>query len=416
MRRRALWLIVGIAGSVLIPLGLGGGLLTLVLIPASGGTLTAADALPAAAMAALGLGLGVPLALHGWAGGRAQISRPFNPAHVGWLWLALVLLIGLGTVIGLLPWATPLLLAPIHVLVMALPPLIMLWLVGRALDGMGGAWREVVVAVAGGGVLGMGVSLIGEVLVVVTVVVIVATVAATVPGGPERIAVLAGDLRNPAWQADLSNLFELLLSPAVVICVLGVFSVLVPLIEEACKTLAAGVVARWIRPHAARAFLWGVAGGAGFALVENMFSGALGGVEGWALGAVARFGTSVMHCLTGGLVGWGWGQLWTQRRPRCLLGAYVAAVAVHGLWNTAAIGVVLLGASTWGYGGGETWQVVAGTGMMALVVLAGLVTVMFVFALSFAGRKLAATAEHTPLELAHLEEVAVSRSSRVSQI
>ncbi len=416
MGRRVLWLIVGIAGIVLIPLGLGGGLVVLTLVPASGGTLTAADALPAAAMAALGLGLGVPLVLHGWAGVRAQVSRPFNPAHIGWLWLALVLLIGLGAAIGVLPWASPLFLAPIHVLVMALPPLIMLWVVGRALDGTGGGWREVVVAVAGGGVLGMGASLIGEVLVVVTVVAFVALVASTVPGGPERIAALARDLRDPAWQGDSSNLFELLLSPAAVICILGVFSILVPLIEESCKTLAAGVVARWIRPHAARAFLWGVAGGAGFALVENMFSGALGGVEGWALGAVARFGTSVMHCLTGGLVGWGWGQLWTRRRPRYLLGAYAAAVAVHGLWNTAAMGVVLLGARAWIHEGRGTSLAVAGTGMMALTVLAVLVTVLFVFALSFAGRRLAATAEHAAHELAHLEDVAIPRSSGVSQI
>ena len=41
------------------------------------------------------------------------------------------------------------------------------------------------------------------------------------------------------------------------------------------------------RPGPARALLWGVAGGAGFALAENLFNGALGGTEGWAPGAVA---------------------------------------------------------------------------------------------------------------------------------
>jgi len=75
VQRRALWLIVGIAGGALVPLGFGGGLLVLVLTLAGGGTLTAAETLPAAAIMALGPGLGVPLTLHGWAGWQARLFR-----------------------------------------------------------------------------------------------------------------------------------------------------------------------------------------------------------------------------------------------------------------------------------------------------------------------------------------------------
>jgi len=129
MQRRTLWLIVGIAGGALGMLGLGGGLLALALTVVGGSTLTAAESLPLAGIMAFGLVLGIPLALHGWAGWQERPSRLFNPSHVGWLWLLLVLLIGLGTAVSALSLTPVLLLPPIHVLTMALPPLIILCLV-----------------------------------------------------------------------------------------------------------------------------------------------------------------------------------------------------------------------------------------------------------------------------------------------
>jgi len=412
MQRRALWLIVGIAGGALVPLGFGGGLLVLVLILAGGGTLTAAESLPVAGLMALGLGLGIPLALHGWAGWREWSSCPFNPSRVWWMWLALMLLIGLGTVVGSLSLAPALLLPPIHVLAMALPPLIMLWLVGRALRGVGGSWREVVAGMAGGGSLGIGASLTGEGLVGFALVAIVIIVALVMPGGAQRIAALVGDLSDPAWQKDLASLLKLLLLPTVALSVLGMFSIPIPLIEEVFKTLAAGVVARWVRPRPARAFLWGVAGGAGFALVENLFNGALGGVESWAFVAVSRFGATVMHCLTGGLVGWGWGQLWTARRPVRLLVSYAAAATIHGLWNAAAVGAALLSASAWVHEGDDLWLILINIGILTLLGLLGLLTTVFIFALSFAGRRLAAEAERLQDRVAG-SEVPAPTSSEV---
>jgi RsiW-degrading membrane proteinase PrsW (M82 family) len=393
MQRRVLWLIVGVAGGTLVLLGVAGGLLALTLTLAGGGTPTTAESLPVAGLMALGLGLGIPLALHGWTGWRARPSRPFDPSRVWWMWLALMLLVGLGSAVSSLSLAPALLLPPIHVLTMALPPLIVLWLVGRALRGVGGSWREVVAGMAGGGILGLGIALVGEGLIAFALAVVVTAVVLTMPGGVERIAALMTDLQDPAWVTDLDNLLPFLQSPAVAISLLGLFSIPVPLIEETFKTLAAGVVARWVRPQPARAFLWGVAAGAGFALTENLFNGALGGAESWALGVIARFGATVMHCLTGGLVGWGWGQLWTARRPLRLLGSYAVAVTVHGLWNAAAIGAVLLSASAYAHGGDAFWLAPLGLGMLALIGLLGLLTVTSIFALPLAGRRLAAESE-----------------------
>ena len=390
MQRRTLWLVVGIAGGILALLGCGCGLLALVFFLSSGGALTTTETLPVAGIMGLSLGFGILLMLHGWAAWRAHPSRPFNPSRVWLMWLTWMLLVGLGAAISSLSLAPTWLLPPVHVLTMTLPPLIVLWSVGRALGGVGGSWREVVTGMVGGAAVGLGGSLVGEGLVMLALVVVAVAVTLMTPDGADQVAVLANNLQDPAWLSDFTNLAELLLSPAVAIAVLGVFSIPVPLIEETFKTLAAGLVARWVRPHPARAFLWGVASGAGFALVENVFNGALGGAEGWAMGAVARFGATMMHCVTGGLVGWGWGQLWTERRPLRLLGSYVAAVVTHGVWNAITINAVLLSAGALVHGGNDIWLAIVSLGGVTVLGLLGLLTVTFAVALPFAGRKLVA--------------------------
>lgn len=393
MEHRTLWLFVGIGGGALVLLGCGGGLLVLAFLLASESALTAVETLPLAGVIGLGLGFGFVLMLHGWAGWRARPSRPFNPPRVWLMWLAWMLLVGIGAAVSLLPLTPAVYLPPIHVLTMSLPPLTVLWSAGRALQGAGGSWRDVVTVMIGGGSLGLGFSLVSEGLVGLALAVVLIAATLMMPGGEEQIATLVNNFRDPAWLADLTNLAELLLTPTIATSVLGLLSVPVPLIEETFKTLAAGVVARWVRPRPARAFLWGVASGAGFALVENVFNGALGGAEGWAVGTIARFGATMMHCATGGLVGWGWGQLWTERRPLRFLGSYVAAVVLHGIWNAATVSATLLSASALTQRGGDIWRPIAGLGMLTGAGLLGLLTLTFVFAVPFAGRKLAAEAK-----------------------
>ncbi len=389
-QRHLLWLIVGIAGLVLALLSFAGGWFTLALILAGARAPTAAETLPVAGMMIFGIGLGIPLALHGWEGWRKRPSRPFSPPRVWWMWLLLVLLIGLGAAVSSLSPLPALWLPPIHVLAMALPPLIVLGLVGRAVSGVGVSWREVVVGMAGGSTLGLGGSLVGEVLVAFAVAVVAVIVVLMTPDGAGQIAALVQNLRDPAWVTDLDNLLQWLLSPVVAFPVLVLFTIPIPLIEEVFKTLAAGVAARWARPNPARSLLWGVAGGAGFALAENLFNGALGGTEGWAPGAVARIGATAMHCFTSGLVGWGWGQFWTARRPLRLLGAYAAAVFIHGVWNAAAMGAVLLSVGALAHEGDKLWRASAGLGTLMSLGLLAVLTVVFLLALVAAGQRLAA--------------------------
>ena len=205
MQRRALWLIFGIAGWAVVLLGVGGGLLALALHLTIRGALTAAEALPVAGLMAFGLGLGVPVALQGLAGWQGRPSRPFDPPRTRWICLALVLLIGLGTIVTVLSLAPVFLLPPIHVLAMILSPLTVLWLVGQELNGMEGSWRDVVAGMAGGGILGTIASLICEGLIGFALIAVVLTVMQLLPGGAERIAVLTGSFEDLAGRQDLAK-------------------------------------------------------------------------------------------------------------------------------------------------------------------------------------------------------------------
>jgi RsiW-degrading membrane proteinase PrsW (M82 family) len=393
VQRRTLWLFAGIVGVGLVLFGCGGGLLALVWMLAGETAPTASETLPVAGMIGWGLGFGPPLAFHGWAGWRARPSRAFRPSRVWLLWLTWMLLVGVGAAVSLASWLPAWLLPPVHVLTMSFPPFILLWTVGGALGDKGGSWREVVVTMVSGGSLGLGLSLVGEALVGFALVVAMTVVTLLTAGGQEHILALVKDLQSPGWLMDFTNLAKLLLSPVVAVSLFGLFSIPVPLIEEAFKTAAAGLVARWVRPRTARAFLWGVAGGAGFALAENLFNGALGGAEGWAVGAVSRLGATVMHCATGGLVGWGWGQLWSKRRPWYLIGSYVAAVVVHGIWNGITVVVALVSISVFVSEASGPWLVLANLGTSALLGSLGLLTVVLLFVLPAVSRRLAAAPE-----------------------
>ena len=85
-------------------------------------------------------------------------------------------------------------------------------------------------------------------------------------------------------------------------------------------------------------------------------------------------------------------------------------MTIHGLWNAAAIGTVLLSAIAWAHGEENSlWLRLVGLGMLTLVLFLGLLAVTFIFALPFVGRRLADLAEQ--LQLAGSEEVPALVSS-----
>jgi RsiW-degrading membrane proteinase PrsW (M82 family) len=155
---------------------------------------------------------------------------------------------------------------------------------------------------------------------------------------PEGEALLEAAVNPEVWStpAISENILTFFEQPLIIVLFLGFIVVLVPMLEEALKTLAIWPLLRR-RPTPAEAFLSGVLAGAGFALVEALFLSPPG--PEWTQTMFARAGATAMHTFTAGLTCWGIGQFLTNRSWKRLIATYLTAVVMHGLWNVAAIAV-----------------------------------------------------------------------------
>jgi hypothetical protein len=263
--------------------------------------------------------------------------RPFYPRRAWLLWLAFLALLVVGLVTSLLAPSLTCLSVPLGILAMLMLPTLALGSVGGVMRGISGTWRDVTSGLLGGATLGIGLATAAE-GGLLAFALLLALLAGLIPGGLEGLRQLPeqfGDMETLLDPQVLSGL----LTPTNLLVALLFISVATPLIEEAAKTLAVGLAGLYLRPSPPRAFLLGVASGAGFALVENLLNGSVAGPL-WTAAALSRLAATFMHCATGGLMGWGWGQLWTTRRPWRLLLAYVGSFALHATWNGLVLGTV----------------------------------------------------------------------------
>lgn len=127
----------------------------------------------------------------------------------------------------------------------------------------------------------------------------------------------------------------LLLNPWVLVSLFGFVSGLVPLIEEAVKTLAVLPIARRLSPS--EAFVGGALGGAGYALFEALFLTQPD--PSWLTTMIGRAGATAMHAFTAAVTCWGISQVVHHRRWGRLALAYLSSVTMHGMWNASVIGM-----------------------------------------------------------------------------
>jgi hypothetical protein len=204
---------------------------------------------------------------------------------------------------------------------------------------------------------------------------------ASQPGGLERIQDLMTHLQDPAWLQDPANLAPLVRSPLIVAFALLVFVAVVPAIEEAIKTVGVGLMS-YRRPSLHQTFLWGLAGGAGFALAEGLFN-SVGGLDAWAPIISLRVGATLVHCLTGALMGLAWYAALADQRWLRTLGLYVASVSVHSLWNAGAAGLAF--GSLSGMDGEALEANQMASGLVSAAFLALIITLGLVAGLGLAG-------------------------------
>lgn len=316
----------------------------------------------------LAVGLGLALAWHVWQSLQGRASAPFRPRRiwlVGLLYL-LVLLVGQAILsLDLLPALT---FPPFHVAAGVLPPLIVLGLVGHGLNGAV-RWREVVFQVSSGAFLATSLAFTVELVIIMGMVLAALLAVAVRPGGPELLQALAAHLENPTWLQDPARLVALAKEPVVLAAISLVAVVAIPLVEEAFKAVGVGLLA-WQHPGPTRIFVWGLAGGAGFALAENLLNTA-GSLDTWVPVVVLRLGATLLHCFTGGLMGLAWYQLLGRQSLSRAAGLYAASVGVHAAWNALAAGLAVI--SLIGQPGpvdsaGQTWIGVGIATILALLV------------------------------------------------
>ncbi len=369
-------MLVFIAALAIVALGLLGGLLGLALgLLAQGGERLASITLSLSVLA-LAVGLGVPLAWQAWQAMQGRPSAAFRPARPWLLAAAFLLAVAGGLAVlelGLLP---SLLFPPLHVVAAVTPPLLILALVARGLRGAG-RWRDATLQLSSGAFLATPLAFLTEAVFILGLFAVVVTVIALRPGGPEMLQALSDRLADGAWLQNPESLLPLLTSPVVIVAALFIIALFVPLVEELAKAVGVALVS-YRRPDAREALLWGLAGGAGFAMFEGLFNTTGSLTTAWAPVIVLRVGATLLHCTAGGLMGLAWRQLFVLRRWPPALGLYVAAVAMHGVWNSVAVGVTFLSLGT------ATSEASAASEQLAVLGVSGLVAFLVALAAGMA--------------------------------
>ncbi|NWF65329.1 MAG: PrsW family intramembrane metalloprotease [Chloroflexi bacterium] len=296
------------------------------------------------------------LLVSGWfvlgkARGMPSADEPFAFQLPAWMRavipaLVILVIVGGGLVTLLeAPWLN-LIILPTATLLVIVAPIWLLFGVAANRIELGPRWRFFTI-------LSLGIT-IGPFLMIVIEIILILIIAA--------IGVVYVSVAEPEIMRELRTLVDMLntttdesalisiltpyiTNPTVIAIGLGYVAVIVPLIEELLKPLAVWFFARQISSPA-QGFALGVLSGAAFALLESLNASSDGSGT-WAVIVTARTGTSLLHMLTSGLVGWGITSTFAKRRIGKFFAAYFSAFLIHGIWNAAAggIGIAALGES-----------------------------------------------------------------------
>jgi RsiW-degrading membrane proteinase PrsW (M82 family) len=355
-------LLIAALGLILVGLVVGGsGIVMGLLGGGAEGVLFVTFSLSLLACAA---GLGLVLAWHAIQSIRGRPSARFAPRRVWPLAVLFFLVVALGHS-ALSATARPeLAFPPLHVLASALPPWIVVLLVARGLAS-GARWRDVALQLSSGGLLATSLAGIIEMFLIGAMLAGLGLAYAIRPENMLWIDALMAQAGDPATLENPLALLGAVPLPALAALGLLLASILAPLVEEPVKTIGLPLLA-WRRPTRPESFLWGVAGGAGFALTEGMLN-SLTGLDAWAPGILIRTGATVLHCLTGGLMGLAWHAALRQRAGRRALALLGASLATHSLWNTLAVGMALVSLDASG-----TLAALSGRALAGLLVLLAL--------------------------------------------
>jgi RsiW-degrading membrane proteinase PrsW (M82 family) len=341
-QKPVLWLLTAIVAGCLTLLSLAGILLACWLPGRE------ADSTPIllAGVGLVGLAFSIALlrvSLNAWHG------RPAPTVYSRRRWLVLLvgwLLMGVGAFVLPAPLHSTVWFAPFHLAMIACPALLLFSFVILAAGREAAPTRRQTVISVGGGIFFMGAAMLLELVGLLFSSFFVVLLAALTSAGQAEVDRLLATMQHWAQlspdEISLEALLALLASPVILGILALTLAVFTPIIEEIGKTVFIALLGYWKRPGLLTAFLWGVASGLGFAIVEGIYNGGLGllDMDSWLVGVAVRIPATAMHALTSGIVGLGWGCFWQRRRRWVLPLSYLAALSFHGLWNLSAVGFI----------------------------------------------------------------------------
>lgn len=269
-----------------------------------------------------------------WSGRAVFGFPPADAGRPGSRWLLLLLVYPACLVFGWMAQnrgAAPLLLGPVALIgTAALSVAFVLWLVrrlGPAITPLR-AWGHFTIGLTAMPLAAM----VFELIVVLPLLMILGVWLLTSPEGHAWSLSFQQATADP--DLALQSAGEFLKSPFILIGLYGYVGLAIPVIEELLKTMA---VWPFLRRglSGSEAFLAGALGGAGYALFEALFLTQPG--EAWLATTFARVGATLLHVFTAALTSYGLMQAVRRRRYAVGVGTFLAAMAMHALWNLAAV-------------------------------------------------------------------------------
>lgn len=145
-----------------------------------------------------------------------------------------------------------------------------------------------------------------------------------------------GKVTEQGLTAFLNQLTPLLSDPILYLFILLIFCLFIPLIEELFKPLGVWFLAGK-QPTPAQGFTAGLLCGAAFGMFESFSMISFTSGSAWLYTAVARIGTGLLHMLTAGISGWALATTWRDRKYLRMTLVYTGVVLLHGCWNLFAL-------------------------------------------------------------------------------
>ncbi len=344
-QRTASWIGIGLVAALWLLLSLLGLGLSLVLFLAAPLSRVRSGApVTLGGMSFLSLLLAGGLLYTAWGALHGRPSSSWLPAKT-WLWLGGLALLTLVTG-GLIPahWQTSWLFTPIHTGQIIFTALTLMAAAASAAGPASPTRRQWTLTLSWGAFSTLP-AIFLELVAGVTTLMILAVLMVLLPDGQAILETWQKQLE--ALQAtgtiDPAIVQEWLRSPYILGTLAFMLGAVTPVLEELIKTLPVALLTRREKGASlTRAYLWGLACGAGFAMIEGIGNGgsSLGTASGgWLTGVLSRIPATAMHMVTSGLVGLGWAYAWRGKYGHLGL-AYLLAMGFHSLWNLLAVSLL----------------------------------------------------------------------------